>query len=228
MDGLSTQCGMSNSGGGGGSFVPEYRASYYDGTDALATYTFSACDLGAADADREIVAIVSSRDFGGATFSSVTIGGVTATADTVRLAGENSADIQVFRAIVPTGTTGDIVVNTSGGGSIQGVRIAVYRMIGPISIEDSATISGTTVEPTLTISVVAGGVIAGSCLRPQSSQALTYTSGADDDATGDDGYHQVTVASREITATDASYDVVCDQGTNGHKPAAFAINYKQT
>lgn len=87
--------------------------------------TFSAVPIGAPMSSREVyVAVqISGTSAGPPTISSVTVGGVAATL----LRGANSvgnfARLAIYRAVVTTGTTGDVVVTYSG--SLGTVNVAV-------------------------------------------------------------------------------------------------------
>ena len=88
-------------------------------TSALTTYTFSALSFGTEDANRRIIVAIGA--YGGTqlrTISSVTIGGVTATAITgIDVASSTSYTFKtaIYEAAVPTGTTGNVVVTFSAG-----------------------------------------------------------------------------------------------------------------
>ena len=79
--------------------------------NGLSTYTFASQNLGAPSADRRIVVSTKGIVGGGGTVTSATIGGVSAT---IHLNNSITfGSVATFSAIVPTGATGDIVVNWS-------------------------------------------------------------------------------------------------------------------
>lgn len=85
-------------------------------TSSSATQNHTNCDLGAAAADRVIIAGITVYDSGGApSITSVTIGGVAATVlDYTNPDGAEMAAAWAY-AVVPSGATGTIAVVTSGG-----------------------------------------------------------------------------------------------------------------
>src|SRR3989304_2575129 len=81
-------------------------------------YTFADADLGAAASDRQIIVGISwpAQDV-----VSVTIGGVTATLVTDVYSGISAVRNAFYKANVPTGTTGDIVVTLNGATARMGI-----------------------------------------------------------------------------------------------------------
>lgn len=127
---------ISNSGGGKPAnsdltFL-EYKV---DGTD-LAAYTFANCNLGAADANRMIIVCGNMRSGSVVTLTSVTVQGIAATIDKEERNTSNALTSSfIAHALVPTGTTGDIVVTWSGVGPVlQGIgtyRVTKYASATP-------------------------------------------------------------------------------------------------
>lgn len=119
-------------------------ANTSSGTD-LTTYTFTTQSIGAADPNRVVVCCV----FGGVgsagrTISSVTIGGVTATAGVTAISGTSGGSwaSSIYYARVPTGTTATVEIVWSG--SMGRCGISLYRLITRGSIAPSATASDVT------------------------------------------------------------------------------------
>lgn len=87
----------------------------YQGADQsiadLATYTFTAKPIGTAGATRRVVVAAGTRTGEPTT---CTIGGISATLDSISGSGNRVA---YFSAVVPTGTTADIVVNLVAAGT---------------------------------------------------------------------------------------------------------------
>lgn len=109
-----------------------YRGSQVSTTDA-SSYTFSACDIGAANTWRAVHLNVhiDAANFAAMTTVTATIGGVSATL--VATAGYSSAGnhVRMFVARVPTGTTADIVLSLSN----TAVNIAIsWYTFNPISL----------------------------------------------------------------------------------------------
>src|SRR3990167_4649552 len=125
-------------------------------------YTFSDESLGAAAADRYIIACVHGRVGTSRTLSSVTIGGVTATLSkniSVNTESTNYSVVAIAIAAVPTGATGDVVVTFSGGMSRCG--IALYRIVGLLSATPTDSEEDITVaqDTSLTIDAAVNGFI---------------------------------------------------------------------
>lgn len=93
----------------------------------LSAYTFAAQNLGSADANRNIVAVVTGRsnDGGARTLTSVTINGVTA--KIVRFAINSGSMIAIVHAKVPTDASGDVVVTWSS--TMTNCAIALYSSV---------------------------------------------------------------------------------------------------
>ena len=143
-----------------------------DTTNSQAVTTFSGKSLGVAAADRVVVVGVS----GWATnfaVSSLTIGGVSAAA-VVSLA--NGFDIvEMWSAVVPTGTTGDVVVTFAGGQDACGIDVlAMYNANGAAAY---ATASDTDSDPaSVAIAAPGGGAVIGYCgLRSNTDRTFIWT-----------------------------------------------------
>lgn len=117
--------------------IPSGTASTLDYRDVavdpgnLSTYSFPGLNFGAAASGRYVIAAIAWRSAGTTNdISSVTIGGVTATSlERARnTGGGNLSACDLFIAAVPTGTTGEVVVNTTETAVRLGV--AVYRLEG--------------------------------------------------------------------------------------------------
>lgn len=112
--------------GGGG---PTFLGQTWDQAD-LTTYTFSSQSLGTPSSDRQIVCAIMARY--GYGILSVTIGGVTATADAPSTLGGGA--LGIYRAAVPLGGTGDVVVTFSSG-AIR-CSIALWAFTGSATVVD--------------------------------------------------------------------------------------------
>lgn len=118
------------------------------GADATVR-TFSAVPIGAAD-PRRTVAIALYRRGTSPGITSVTFNGVAATLiDNAGPAG-NVQGITFAYALVPTGTTVDIVVTTSGTIS-QALRFAAYRVISVASAPTDTASPADATAPTATL-----------------------------------------------------------------------------
>ena len=125
-----------------------------------AVHTITGLNLGAADPAREIYAIVTSV-YGSIdaalNITGVTIGGVAATqvAERAHLNGP----IEIWKATVPTGTTGSVVITHNL--SILATGVALYRVIGGTVVGGavSASASGSTGPLNLNLNTVSGQVV---------------------------------------------------------------------
>jgi len=132
------------------------------GNDPGSSFTFSSQALGAAAADRKLV-VITGAGSSSATVSSMTIAGVSAELVIAKATAESHSEM--WQADVPTGTSGDVVVNYSG--SIHNTGIGIFRITGagtgPTAPSDTA--SDSQADPiALTITVPKNGVcIAGAC-----------------------------------------------------------------
>lgn len=142
-----------------------YQSNNNDTTNTTA-YTFTGQSLGAAAGDRDIVVAIGARNNATGVVSSVTIGGVSATLlKAIDDTNAGSDLVELWIAAVPTGTTGDIVVNFTG--TMLRCAIIVWSMTGASSITPSATASdsgtianGGVYSAALTIPSNGGGIAA--------------------------------------------------------------------
>lgn len=110
----------------GRSLTGTFLQSASDATD-LTTYTFASQNLGTASTDRVIAIAIGGRQSTPQSVSSVTIAGVTAT-QAVSITANNP--IAIYYAVVPSGTTGDVVVEFSGG--VLRCAIGLWHITGGV------------------------------------------------------------------------------------------------
>jgi hypothetical protein len=147
----------------------------------LSTYTFAAQPFGTADAARYIVASISFRAaqaVGSIPVTSVTIGGITATLVNQYYAPDFNAGspsvnfVGQYIALVPTGTSGSVVVNL--GASALRAGCVLHRLVGiPSTTPDyTVTASRGAGETNVAASIpkVSGGVAIGIINYPASSR----------------------------------------------------------
>jgi hypothetical protein len=158
----------------GSSAQATFIDSAVDATNA-SSYTFSAKDFGSVTSDRYIIVAVNAGSGGAFTISSVTIGGVAATAIASGISSRNIAAIYI--AAVPTGATGDIVVTLDG--AIRRCGIGWYRATGLASAAAYSTdtdITDVSNAYSVTLNVPQGFLIATSvCEDNASMRACTWT-----------------------------------------------------
>ena len=135
-------------------------------TSNLTNYTFSSQALGTAATGRIIaVVVMGARSSAGArTVSSLTVGGVSA-ALVVRQTSDNGDAHEIWEAQVPSGTSGDVVVNfsaamLSAGVGVYAVYNAKYQEHFTTSSEGN-DLSGTLVIPENSIAIGGGNSVGG-------------------------------------------------------------------
>lgn len=197
----------------GDSLVPalEFLTALSDSTDA-STYTFAAVNIGTADPKRNIFVVLGARSTNAV--GGVTIGGVTAARDVTSFSS-GIGETDIWRAVVPTGTTADIVVTLSAGTRLN---MAAYRSVGDVAKTAQAT--ATTDAAALPVTVPAGGfAIAGSTVYASTatdavwsvvtedatvvSDGIVYTSAAHTETSG-----AISPAADWTVATGAPYSVI--------------------
>lgn len=173
----------------------------------LTTYTFSTQNLGTAAGDRYIVCCVNGRssDGGARTISSVTVGGVTATAGP--FVGNSGSHVGIFIAAVPTGTTGDVVVTWSGG--MGDCSVELHRATGVSSTTPTSSVTDTTTPLSQSINVDAGGFAVGISTTDNGTATATWAGITErsDDATG--GGNDRSGAGDEFATTQTGLTVSC-------------------
>ncbi len=155
-------------------------------TTEAQTVTFTAVGIGTAAADRYVFITIPYYNGGTSniSISSVTISGVLATIHSQPfLATTPRGGCAIVSALVPTGTTADVVITwASSGAGYYRPRIAVYRVTGLQSTVPFNLITDTTVvvssSRTFTVNTTKGGfVLLGAFLR---ADAKTMTGLATD------------------------------------------------
>jgi hypothetical protein len=192
------------------------------GDGSTTTWTATGIGIGAADSNRVVVAIVYLNGEGTASISSVTIGG-NAMTQLAFTQGDNASHcaIGVYYRAVATGTTADIVVNTS--------RIIDHRFsIDTFALSGTAiaAVSGTDYtasaaawDATFTTAITTGQaalfVVAGAEPGGQADTS-TWTGATKENWIAPGNYHYHSVGSYVATADDASYDAVVDDGATNY------------
>lgn len=129
-------------------------------TGAATQFTFASQNLGTAHAERVIVCAINAST-SPTDVTSVTINGVTATS-IIELQDTNEY-AAIFAAVVPTGTSGSVVVNFTG--STTDCSIALFRLVGLSTGTGTptATATATNTDDALasTINVSANGFVIG-------------------------------------------------------------------
>lgn len=174
--------------------------------------TLSAVSLGTAHTDRLMIVTVHYRSSSGQGTRTATcsIGGVSA----ALLARKTSLSsdwwhVEVYAAIVPTGTTGDIVVTLSGSGTW--LYAGWYRTVGySITPLDTALIA----DATSTIDIGDAGLLIGSHVDGTSGPGSTWTGLADENYDVNISPQDDTVsgAMEYVAAAEVGRTVACTEG----------------
>ncbi len=141
-------------------------------TSNSTAYTFSSQAIGAAGSDRTIV-VATNGEGGGASryVSTLTIGGVSATKIVSSLSENLYWPCEMWKAVVPTGTTADIIVTWDSNMSECGLGVwDVRNMGGVFSSGTDSTDPGNT-----TLWIPAGGVGIGSMKSGGGVASYTWT-----------------------------------------------------
>jgi hypothetical protein len=159
----------------GGSVPSPISAEFLTASTAGAatTYTLTSIPFGTATSDRLIVVMVNGHRAATRTVTSATIGGVTATIHMNH--GTSVTQLAIFSAVVPTGTSGTVVIAWSGDQA--DIRYAVYSIKGYVSTTPSLTdqIINTSVAPTSTISPAANTAVLAHAISFTGAGAATTT-----------------------------------------------------
>ncbi len=152
-----------------------YTAQAVD-TGDLTTYTFASQALGTASADRKIVVGIVGAAGGARTISSVTVGGVSATALGTLYAPLAGVMVGFYIASVPTGTTGSVVVTWSSG--CVRCAIGLWAVTGASSTV-SATLQNGAEPQTGSLTVPANGAFAAIAYNGNNT-TYTWTNATED------------------------------------------------
>lgn len=137
------------------------------------TYTFSAVALGDAAANRVIVLGIALADADGVeNITSVTIAGIAATVVRTAIGTNNAA--YIYQASVPSGTTGDIVINLDASGA--NAAIVVWRLLteNPTAFH-TASEAGSSTAPSEVIEIPLGGGAVGIASQRNTTANRTWT-----------------------------------------------------
>lgn len=134
-------------------------------TSGLSSYTLSAVPIGTASSSRYVVIAMSAKFLGttAASISTLTIGGVSATIVTTATGtGSNIATTTLAYALVPTGTTADIVVTYSRAALRCAAAVWTISGSGTISVDTSNQFGGSAnPSPTATLDLSTSAVTMG-------------------------------------------------------------------
>jgi hypothetical protein len=188
-----------------------------------ANVTVGTYNLGTAATDRKIIIALHVNDADNSTINSVTIAGISATQRFVTSNGTN-VKTAFYSAAVPTGTSGDVVVNITNSGTIAYIGVALWSVMGlqsevPVLTAGStaapATGSFTTPADGFVLAYAGSGASAGAtCTWSGVSELGEYTGGAYNGATSAAFYAGPSVS--------LSMSATWSGTTSGGRNAAFA------
>lgn len=132
----------------------------------LTLYTFSSLNFGNEASDRYLAAYIAGAQVTNRSISAVNIGGVSAT-EVVAAGAATMLPSGIYIAAVPTGTTGDVIVQFSGAMVRAGIVLAKITGISSAIATDTAT--GTSSPLSAGIDISAGGVCFGGAASADST-----------------------------------------------------------
>lgn len=215
---------------GGGVATLVYINSATPSFDSGSVIRVTAADFGTASAARRIIVVVTSIE---QPLTSIVIGGVNATIHVQDTAlSPTASGVAIASAIVPTGTSGDIVVTYSAGIGTYTPRVHWYSVdeadlgyqavvIASDHVAASTSLSGS-------IAVLPGGFViygyanSNSFQTPTPTKELTYTNRFNQSANS--AYHLVEDTSG-IAAGDASSTFSWSSASTDHTFVAVAFSY---
>lgn len=189
-----------------------------DETD-LTTYTFSSQNLGTAIADRHIIVNIFGRKAGATTnINSVTVGGVLATiVKQQSTTATNTSVCGIAIAAVPTGATGDIVIEFGAG--LVRCAVSVYRATGLLSATAYDSDSSSANDPTVSLDVPYGFAIGAALTATGSTIAWTGLT-EDHDTAITSG--RIGSASSVFTAPESARTITADFSSSLESSGVFA------
>ncbi len=191
-------------------------ANAIDTTSPTTTHTFSSKAIGTAAADRIVVVAVGASNSGGETVASMTIGGISATkiSDAQNTAGTS----ELWAAVVPTGTTADIVVTFTGSNNGH-CAISVFAVTNADSTA-SDTGSSTATPPSTTLDIVNNGGAIGVAWNHDAS-AFTWT-GLNEVVEQATAFGRQTAAFQALAIGETGRTISADPGVDDRPSMALA------
>ena len=160
----------------------------YKGSDTQepnqSSYTYNAKDIGTASSDRVVIVGITAHDGSGSKdITSVTIGGVSATKLSNGDDASGVCSCDVWAAVVPSGTTADIVFNLATSATksaiVWGVAYGLRDQLTPV---DTLVVNTASTSPLAgNIDVSAGGFVFG-IVTVQNTVATYTMSGVSEDS----------------------------------------------
>lgn len=201
-----------------------YQTAAVDSVDRTA-YTFSAQAIGTAATSRRVVVAISWRYSSPApAISSVTIGGVSATVHASVMTGDGGSNaVAIASAVVPTGTSADVVVTFASTSTRCGIGVWTLPNGGSYTGQSAGAQGNTNLS--VDVTTVAGQGVIAAVMSLGSSTATSTWTGADEryDAAieGTNIYHSG--ADRSATSTTTTVQVATNNLTQ-HSLIAAAFS----
>lgn len=183
--------------------------------------TFNSVNFGPAASDRLIVVCSYSSGGSAPTFSSFTIGGVSATqlAD-ITNTGHRAT---IWGALVPSGTSGTVSYTLSAGSFSA---ISVYAITGIDSLTPDATATGTGASIDLSLNVQAGDIVIATGTGIDGTASCTWTGLTEDrDTSLNQGgrLHNFTSASYKALSSATPMTITCAMTSSNYRCACAAL-----
>lgn len=193
-------------------------------TLTTSTYTFASVPFGAAAASRAVLIGVSWQTASGATISSATVAGISAT--TIVQSGPSPGNrfCGIIIAPVPTGTNGTVVINFTS--NCINCTYASYGITGLSSLAASSAVTSTAINPTATISVNARGSVVAIVCGGSSSPPSTSWSGLTSDCSNNYGLGSLQVRSSahmNFSSAQTSYAITCTISPSVGSTGCFCV-----
>lgn len=205
----------------------EYRALKSASDQSAATLTVSACDIGTATVGRYVFALFFfAVDGADRTVVSATIGGVAATVHTQQNASYFTGRYYVVLLSAPldSGTTADVSITLNSSIACSLIRCATYKVVAMQSNTPVATVA--TGSTSSTISVQDDGVMIGGVFCRNGGADLVASGWAEDFESAVTGSFKIFGASKEITATTASFAFSTANGGSSGGHAMIAGSFR--
>lgn len=193
----------------------------YSNTNDLSEYTFTGCNFGAEDPNRHIIVVVGVR---GTTalraINNITIGGISATFDE-QTYSNNGDNVCIARALVPTGSTGTIVVTVTS--LVLRMGIHMYRAIATALHPYATSAPPPASSVTCVLDIPAGGYcVAAGVNRPGAAHVYTGITKRNEIA-GLDGAVNISTGMSLFASASNAHEVQINSSV--YNMAAFAVSY---
>lgn len=208
----------------GSNFVIPTFLAHQESATAAASFTFTGLNFGAASPDRYLVACICWEGSPAKTLTSCTIGGVAASIICQVNGGSTSVNSSaICIALVPTGTSGNVVANFSGSAGETGCSLYSVSGIPAGTASSSATSAAN--APTATINVPGGGAViaVANAIGPSGAPTATWTGLTKDVDAVIGSPRTYSSASAMFSAANPSLSVTCTFSSTNGSSGCFAV-----